>query len=110
MAGETLPAAIDHEVLKESAATSTNTPGSQSNDGDDARSRHSKDERDLEVQKDEVEDTEETKEAEGASSNVEYPTGFRLLAIVVALILSIFLVALDMTVRIHRSVMHQNPG
>ena len=31
--------------------------------------------------------------------NVEYPVGFRLFAIVIALILSIFLVALDMTVR-----------
>lgn len=35
--------------------------------------------------------------------DVEYPTGFRLVAVVVALVLSIFLVALDMVSRRHYS-------
>ncbi|SPO03596.1 related to major facilitator (MFS1) transporter [Cephalotrichum gorgonifer] len=50
-------------------------------------------EKDLEGHKD---GTKTPEEVEG--ENVEYPTGFRLTAVVVALVLSIFLVALDMTI------------
>ena len=85
--------AIDHEVAKESTATSSDTTGTPPNGGADAAAHDIKEENDLEVQKEEA-------EGNGPPSNVEYPSGFRLVAIVIALILSIFLVALDMTVRL----------
>lgn len=84
--------AVDKEVAKEYIPASTNnTPLSQEKGVEDTPSHQSKDELDLEVQKAEAETTT-------PAANVEYPVGFRLAAIVIALILSIFLVALDMTV------------
>ena len=88
----------DHSMLDKDLAadtTAVNTPAvhtplnlEKADVDNPSRDSTSKDEHDLEKKPEEGE----------PKPNVEYPVGFRLFAIVIALILSIFLVALDMTI------------
>ncbi len=91
MAEETNHSGLDKDVV--GGTTAVNTPVNLEKATEETPSRGSTDELELEKKKSAAEEQAEAK------SNVEYPVGFRLFAIVIALILSIFLVALDMTVR-----------
>ena len=96
MAEELDHSALDKDLVGGTTAVNTgvNTPLNLEKENPEAPSRDSTVDVDLEEKKAAAEESEDN-----SKPNVEYPVGFRLFAIVVALILSIFLVALDMTVR-----------